>query len=232
MVEYSVAPERILFWVQTTVHRDLTRHVALDSIRDSDVGDDFVLVRDPERRKSVREIMQWWRESMLAMRELALSEGKTFIVRLEDDILVNRHLRHNVASWPALKDPRFGMGSLFVPNYFQQRPDMLIKSHPSGEYFRNIPEMEGAQGQVFRTDLIASQLDRIGMAYIEKGYPLEAEVDFDVGITCATWLCGRRTFLHFPGLVDVSSVSKRSTLRDIEQEVSGSVAYNPDWKRE
>lgn len=42
------------------------------------------------------------------------SEGTHFLL-LEDDLLIARHLRHNLETWPPLRRPEFTLGSLYNP---------------------------------------------------------------------------------------------------------------------
>jgi hypothetical protein len=87
----------------------------LDSFAASDWEDDVFVQLDDERARR-REARQTANSACVLRR--ALDDGADFVLFLEDDLEVNRHLRHNLERWTPLCRSGRGhfFGSLYNPN--------------------------------------------------------------------------------------------------------------------
>lgn len=132
---------------------DLTR----DSIEASDVVVYQTVVSDRRTHRYVHFLD--------ILRRAAQSESD-LVLRLEDDCVVNKHLLHNIRTWPALRDERFGLGWLYCPPAVPMKDeDLWFKgNHLAGavavlgrpDYFRRLVPMleeELRTGDHFRQDV-------------------------------------------------------------------------------
>lgn len=74
------------------------------SIAESDLGDVAMMLHPPE-------VSAW--EHWEAVHRRAAAAKTPFVLVLEDDVLVNRHIRHNIETWEWKDHPSFGAGWLF-----------------------------------------------------------------------------------------------------------------------
>jgi hypothetical protein len=78
-----------------------------DSIEQSDIGTNYQVVHQSEG--------QTMAEHFLALLDRMAQADTDLVLRLEDDVDVNRHILYNLSTWPALDDARFGVGWAFDP---------------------------------------------------------------------------------------------------------------------
>lgn len=235
--------EDLFVWLQTTVRRDSSKTRA--SIEASDIGNRYTTAIDTNFWKfpaDYPKLQLWWEEHMLKMADLALANNCLWMLRLEDDIVVNKHIVHNVSSWPALNDPFFGIGTLFYPNYWERIPWAFKKSKHSGEIFRDSKSVEGAQGQLIRADRVHELIPLTRKARAQKLRNKPTDVSFDWSISRAAFLLGHttygaplRTFVHEPSLVDVHQESCNSLINNIKSDPKfhywGDHKFDASWKR-
>jgi glycosyltransferase involved in cell wall biosynthesis len=75
------------------------------AIEASDIGTNYdVMFQRPEHNS---------REHFLAVLDRLAAADTDLVLRLEDDVDVNRHILYNLSTWPELDDPRFGVGWVF-----------------------------------------------------------------------------------------------------------------------
>ena len=227
----------LFVWMQRAFRRDPAETIR--SFHQSDIATNFVTITDTNAwnfPEDYPKLQAWWEDQMLAMAERALSHGCTWMLRLEDDIVVNTSIVHNVATWQALRDPRFGMGTLFRPNYWNDVPRLLTVSPASGASFREAINVEGGQGQVLRV----SSLETVIPLTRQARRDLDADgltdcVNFDSALSRAIYLADNslKTFVHDPALVDIHPGSCHSLLlgeHDPETHYWGDKQFDPTWK--
>ena len=232
----------IFVWLQTTVRRSSER--TINSIERSDIGNRFLVITDKKIRKFPDDYVDlqrfWdlaWRDAVDAARIRRCS----YILRLEDDILVNRHILHNVCRWRAVNSSKFGLGTLFQPDYWLRRPELFERDQETGLTFRNTKDVEGAQAQLIRTDLVEELLEGVPKARVEKGlWQAHQQPSFDWSLSRAAWALGLRVFVHEPALVNLHEGSQSSTI-DLTQHRTqvphpecehywGHKSFKPDWR--
>lgn len=227
-------PPRIAVWLHTCFRRAGSRELALtrESLAASDVGV-YATVEQKPGQNPQQVFLDGWRRVAKA------AAGCSHVLRLEDDVLVNRHLRHNLERWAALDEPNFGAGWLYC--HEGVRDDLRndgggrawARGPLSGDLFRLVPRLHGAQGVL----LPARNLDRI----IARAEMLTAElldapcgpddpalINFDISLSSAVWATGTRVYLHEPALVgDVPDVESASG----NVRPGGSSRFSPDFRR-
>ena len=241
-------PDDFFVWVQTTPRRDA--RPTLDSIEASDIGRGYVQVHDKPLRTFPDEypaLQQWWSETTLEMATAAYAAGKPWILRLEDDIIINRHILHNLSMWSALRDPLFGLGTLFCPDYWLRCPQDFEQSSTTKEWYRKSKDVEGAQAQVYRVETIQRLIPLVQSAREARGLGKPHHPPtFDWGLSRAAHIHGCQTpprgtplkvFVHRPSLVNLRDISRWSALNLHPNPHSVSAHYwahqtfKEDWKR-
>jgi hypothetical protein len=219
-------------WVHTCPQR--VDHIGqlLDSLAESDV--DRFDVRCHEPGLSWSQIGKWWVEQWEEAGKKATGRGAALVLRLEDDVVVNRHLEHNVSSWPAVRLPDFGVGSLFLEDSLIARLAPFEVDTQTGAMRTHLDRLAFGQAQVVpaeqcglfaRTAFAATEaLRRAGTA---------SESEFDCGLTRAAHDYGKRTYLHVPSLVQTTALSGESILdRNASRAHSASRTWKSDWRRD
>jgi len=232
-------------WVQATTRRDYSPTLA--SIEASDIGKNYHLHLDPSERVFPRDyaaLQQWWYDAMLEMCLAAHSNDQSWMLRLEDDIIVNESILHNIYTWPALDDPLFGFGTLFHPDYWDSAPKIFASSPFSKEKYRNTKDVEGAQAQVFHVDTLLQILPFVKEAICSRGLGRPQDPpSFDWGLSRAAFMLGcrqkyrKQVFVHSPGLVNLRDCSRSSTLtaqtkpQTVSEHYWSHKNFNPTWRR-
>jgi hypothetical protein len=211
----------IVLWVHTCPQREQNLEELKRSLSDSDVGEYEVLVCPAVGQNAIE---QWNRETL---RDLA-SRYK-YVVRIEDDTVVNAHMMHNIMSWPALSTGQdFGLGLLHLNNIYwidSQFKYRISRDRSSGSLWFDAREICGGQGQIFRSEV-----------YLDSIYPrlpLLTGGEMDVGMTAAAYDAGLRTYVMFPDLVEQSSIAAESLLgHSHTEQFYKSNNFLPDFKYE
>lgn len=236
-----IAPQDIYVWLQTTVRRDSSK--TLLSVRHSDIGENFEVVTDHIDRKfpdDYASLQTWWQNAWGLQIEKAKRLGRTHILRLEDDILVNEHILHNISRWSALQSPKFGIGVLFHPDYWADRPELLRVEPTTGATFRSVIDVEGAQGQVLPLSHAQAILNGVPAALAARGQKPTDQPSFDWSLTRSAASLGLYTYVHDPALVNIHEGSLHSKI-DQTQHITGTSAnpldhywgnqsFNAHWK--
>ena len=235
---------QVYVWMQTTNRRDASR--TTESIERSDIGKDFQIVVDPYERsfpQGYEALQRWWFLAWYSQIQKAEAQGCSHILRLEDDIVVNEHILHNVTHWAALASPKFGVGTLFVPNHWESRPELMRIDPVTQEVFRSVRDVEGAQGQVIPIAKAREILQGVPAAMAQReretGEP-HPQPSFDWSVSRSAANLGLYTFVHLPALVDLHEGSLQSKI-DQEQHTHGTSAdpsthywgsdsFNPHWR--
>ena len=85
----------------------------LASIRECDWGEEPIVITQPEEWPKGRESGSWNYQRAL---EAAVADGCDFAVILEDDVRVNKYLRHNLLTNPLIRRDQCDYLSLFMPD--------------------------------------------------------------------------------------------------------------------
>jgi hypothetical protein len=127
----------------------------------------------------------------------ATESNADVIVRLEDDIEVNRHLLHNIQTWAALQDPDFGVG--FLSNASNYCPPFELSG--SGCYRSLRQEVSAALGQVFLPRTLHRVLAAIACHPDHLHAIAHGTINFDHVVSKVCFDLGLNVYVHFPALV-------------------------------
>lgn len=216
----------------------LTR--TLLSLRESDIGNDFEVcmgppwtpqvLTDPEAKLYMDP---WWKDTLMRKSEESTAGGKRgYVLRLEDDVIVNRHILHNVKTWPALDEPKFGVGDLF--NYDQTWPDLADRMRirrVREDVFRRLElDQVGSQGQLLAAAAIPAILAKVGRAHEYYSNKLFISYDLMTSRPCA--YAGYGFYAHIPSLVNCHDGCRASTWNSKRDGLFSHKNFDLDWKRE
>jgi ADP-heptose:LPS heptosyltransferase len=93
--------------------RDALRAQTLENLKQTDWDDEPVTVQLDFSDASDREERQ--RQNTFEALRSCLPWACDYILFLEDDLMFNRHLRHNLTGWPLLRERTIALGSLYNP---------------------------------------------------------------------------------------------------------------------
>lgn len=226
--------------VQTCPERRDDAQATLASLDDSDVGHVEVM-EHPEGVERCR----FYRTVLRRMAEV----DAEYVIRCEDDILVNRHLRYNFMAWPALGHEAFGAGWLYVSQMAVR--DAATTARLDGFLVRDTPVMYGAlcvgmprSHARACLDLLDEKIERYGCplskcapnrACSHATAPLEDphEHGQDTLISQAMWRMGKRVFFHLPALAEnrlIESVRGTPPVGDSRHLQAGPY-FDAEWSR-
>ena len=229
----------VTVFVQTCPERDAHIAPTLESLRQSDA--EFKVLRQPEDQRHCRFFLD-------VLREMA-SVNTRWVIRLEDDVLVSKHLVHNFLSWPALREPDFGVGWLFTSEMVK----LCTPADPRGFRLRGDPVMPNAFGVGLHYETARAcvaeyerWIDEYGCGlhhctrrgcehHNSKPHPV-CQFGQDALFSRTAWGLGARVFLSVPSLVEarivptvVGTVYPPDT--DSRQFFAGP-DFNGDWRRD
>jgi hypothetical protein len=159
------------------------------------------------------------------LRTMASSSAE-YVVRLEDDVVVNKHLIPNLLSWGALSEPNFGCGWLFVPDGVLRDGQRLGHS-PRGWPFRKNRLLHCAQGVVLPTRIVGELVPLVERFL--RTAPGSAQQD--LSLSAAVWDSRRRVYLHDPPLVEhrIQTPSTLGHQATVSRTTGG--RFQADWRR-
>ncbi len=171
-------------------------------LEDSDIGTEYTrLVQKPNSD---------WRSHFLSVLREMQDAPTEYVVRFEDDCVgVNKHIKHNLLTWPALKESIFGAG-------WGYRPGNISGSHDRW-WFGGVP---GSLCTLFRTEDVPKILDFCSKANIPQ----------DLAMSQAVASLHREVCIHGPSLVQ-HSMGVKSSFGHVHGPDSTSSCYDPTWKR-
>ena len=188
--------------------REAVRRETLRSFEESDLADESLLIRVDDRIGPPRETQIHNTERLL--RE-SLAEPYDYLLFLEDDLEFNRHLKHNLLSWPLLQRREAALATLFNPGLPSAACD------PGNDAFVVDPEK-------FRGSL-ALVLSRPSVRYLLEHWHAE-EGPQDTRIAALIGRLHEPIFVHVPSLVE--HMGKQSTWGSPYIRAAN---FNPSWKR-
>lgn len=166
-----------------------------------------------------------------------LRKDAAFLLRLEDDILVNRHVIHNVLRWRGFDEPHFGAGWLSVPsNYAHDMNHTGRGTH--GTIYRKYHEMNFGGGIIIPSAVLDDGL----LLDVERHMKSMPTYNFTPvrSLSNVMHLHGLRVYFHYPpSLVfmdlDALSYPGRSETRkytDLSLSIMRPQDFRIDWRAE
>lgn len=177
--EFDTQLERPEVVVFAAPGRDEAHALSYASLRASDIGESFIISEHPPGISA--------REHWQATHELAARATSEFVLVLEDDVLVNTHILHNIATWRYKHDLKtFSAGWLYAPGGYSRRDTWYAGSW----------DWYGTCGVLYRTSYLPFLIDAAWTRMREMKQP------WDLSIAWACHLEGRRIRVHHPALVE------------------------------
>lgn len=203
------AVEGIEVFVFAARDRDRAHAKCFASIEASDIGTDYTVCEHPEGLTG--------REHWKATHERAAQAKSDFVVVLEDDVLVNRHILHNCRTWKWRWHSHFGAGWLFRPGGFRGLHDDW---YPTAKW-------HCAQAILYPRALLGSLIGHAWHRMHQPGRPC-----WDIAMSLAVWDAKRRIRMHGPSLVEhlVNEPSVAGNPQSYPARTSGGT-YRADWRR-
>jgi hypothetical protein len=151
-----------------------------------------------------------------------------YVLFIRDTVVVNRHIMHNVRTWPALKDPRFGAGWLFDPGgEFTERSHIdKIYQQPGSDGW-HADHVPYAYAVVLRSADLPEICDYISTWLENEDKTIE---NIDVAIGLAVQAMGKQICVHAPSLVDYDPTVPEPVPIEDPRATSGGT-FLADWKR-
>lgn len=149
------------------------------SILGSDIGMDYVALINPADIGP--------REHFLNVLDFLAAAQTSLVLRLEDDVLVNKYITHNVKNWEAVNEPDFGVGWLFSPIAW------------AGRWPRC--ELNGSMGLLFKTKDVPEIMDG-ARQWLDEHPSQKGQPHDDLAVAHAVWRMGKRIYIHDPPLVE------------------------------
>lgn len=203
------------------------RQRSLRSVSESDVGDIEICEQPPGVDR-----IDFYIQTLRRLRTEA-----AFLLRLEDDILVNRHIIHNVLRWRGFDEPSFGAGWLSVPSNYALDTNHIDRG-PHGTLYRNYKEMNFGGGVI----VPSARLDDALLLSVEKHMKSMPANNFTPvrSLSNTMWWRGLRAYFHYPpSLVfmdlDVLSYPGRTETRRYPEQslnIMRPQDFRVDWKAE
>lgn len=168
----------------------------------SDIREDYTRI--------VQKPHEDWKTNFLNVLIAMQHSRCEYVVRFEDDCVgVNKHIKHNLLTWPAIKDSSFGAG-------WGYHPGNIPGSHDRW-HFGGLP---GSLCTLFRTADIPYILD----------YCRRANVPQDIAMSEAVGAMKRQICVHGPSLVQ-HAIGTKSAFGHVHGADATSRCFDPDWKR-
>ena len=218
----------LFIWVNHCAQREGTGllEATVESLDKSDaVGRYEVWKHDPAEQKQ----NDW----LIDRLRLAASKSKWFI-RLENDVVINRNLCHNVCNWSATEESDFGLGLLFGNRtLFQGAARLSLSRNKNGNLSRKTRWIEGAQAQLFKS----STVERILGNYAKSKEELRSAPWYnadacmpDFWVSTGVYEAGLATYIHTPSLVQ--HAGSVSTYGGIDASGICSEDFDLNWRND
>ena len=205
----AVRPARIRAVMISVPERASLRRATLAHLAASDWGDEPVLVQ-MDRHSTGARVHHITRNGRQAL-ERSLGTDADYVLFLEDDLLFNRHLRHNLETWPLLQRGEITLASLFHPGlreWVASARDSALVVDPESVY--------GSQ---------ALLLSRPAVRYILEHWD-DLPLPLDLKMPRLAARLRAPVYYHWPSLVQHVGVKSAWGGRFFQ-----SPDFDPDWKR-
>ncbi|MCA9597369.1 MAG: hypothetical protein KC776_28845 [Myxococcales bacterium] len=185
----------------------------LESIERSDISGHYTVL---EQRPDVSH-HEHFADVLHAMADCATP----WVLRLEDDIVVGRHVLRDFLSWPALAHPKFGCGWLATPKAEMEADTARLDGH----LIRNHREMYASYAVGCTPDFAA----KVCEAHLKTDR--SKDVDQDLQFARVAWDSGKRIFIHEPCLGENRLLPSIYGTRPDEATHNAHEYYAPGWCR-
>jgi hypothetical protein len=222
----------VKFWVNTCPKRRHLCEATMESVRASDIGDSCELVEglDGWNQKSWDQLHEFI---------LGFSKEADFTVRLEDDVIVNKHIMHNVQTWAAITREDFGLGWLFLYDgfYYPKRRTLTMQDGRKDLIICTELALPGSQGIVYKSSNIEQILAQImearkhKYATCDRYLPGPLNNLFDSAVSWATQLAKFWCYMHDPSLVNCHEGSRVSADGSKHEGHFANKTFDLEWKR-
>lgn len=179
------------------------------NLEESDIGSDYEVMEQGSHTEP--------RQHFLNVMRRMLDADTEYVLRLEDDCFkINRHIKHNLLTWPLLKDWKFGAGWAFRPQGLR----------PLTRLWHRGP-LHASLGTLFRRDMLP-EIIKGCERYFEKD---PAPLPQDIAISMAVYHMNKQCALHGPSLIE-NNCRAPSTLGHINapHHTAGN-HFNLIWRR-
>lgn len=206
--------------IQTCAQRRDVLHECIESVELSDIGSSYTVIENPESVPRDQFFID-------VLSRMSSSE-REFVVRLEDDCLVNRYILENASQWRALDQDDFGIGWLHVPQYMEDQLRRYERHTADGLFFRTSGVVYGFAATVARPDVIKEVVEAAesNLRRIPRNW--------EKALVHAIWRSGRRVYYHLPSLaehrLDIPRTFNSSALTEYKH--SSGERFDPFWRRD
>lgn len=157
--------------------------------------------------------------------ETACASKAEWVIILEDDCIVNRHLIHNASTWPAIEDERFGAGWLYNPAGIAKGETRWFgASMPPGS-------MWGTVAMLYRVRDLPTIMNVAWRAMGKSRLPWDHAID--IGVVSGI---GKECAVHWPSLAEhpldtPSVVGNRNDTAVARKSRTSFGTFDLTWKR-
>jgi hypothetical protein len=217
-------------WVHTCPQRIERMTETLESLEASDlagIGWQICSAGEGSTPYPWPKTVEWWMDHWLEMAKLG-----DWVLRIEDDVVVYPHIGHNLATWPAINEPDFGIGLGFVFD-FAVRDLGGIEFLPNKVVRSKATAFAGGQVQLMPSSIIPQLVAHLRERMrTDERLPGPGPIWFDSIITQELYNLGKRTYLHVPSVARAGSLSTESSASLCERyDHYANRTAAPDWKR-
>jgi hypothetical protein len=222
MTTQYIDPARMCVWVHTWWKRDGVRDATLRSLDASDAAGRYEVCRQGEDQCKVHFFIS-------TIQEMCSSGKYDWILRLEDDTIVNKHLIHNVCTWPVPHvEPKFGMGFLSVTD-----PVLKDSAHVGvGEKLKT-PWRKYEKGVHFGGGILWEALTLAPRINRIKGCMCRTPGHLSCAVCPSTifFQDGLRSYWHVPSLVRIDLKIPRHDGKVVGENIYGSQPFDAKFRR-
>lgn len=138
------------------------------------------------------------RQHFLNLMQRASEAKEKLVLRLEDDAEMNRHLRHNVATWKVPGQRGFGAGWLFGPwsIYRSNIIDIIYQRKP--DIWWNKRELHASVAVLMRRKDVGRFAELCAKWF--EAHP--GRLGQDIALSSSVWDAGKRIVIHNPPLAE------------------------------
>lgn len=211
-------PSNARVYIATSKDRESILEQTARELAASDWGAPPTVLYHDRMRLSFDEISALWYKGI----EDAYEAGHEWVLFLEDDVTVNRHLRHNLARWAPAAEGWADVGVLYTPNLVGDEP--FVETNPERGYrvAEVKPDAEWPRRSIWGSQAMLFSRKMVGLLH-ENWNRFRGAPDL-------------RTF----GVATMTGTRIVYTLPDLVQHRPGRTAYGtpphrsrtfrPDWK--
>lgn len=165
--------------------RAATTEKCLQSLRESDIGSDYAVCTQAPGQ----EPLDHWSKTFLSMADAPTP----LVLMLEDDCLTNKHVLHNIRSWPWIHDAEFGAGWLYSPAGYKHGTDAWYTNKYIREWYGSVACL------YWRKDL--STIHDVALNWMREG-PRAPNRMWDCAVSWAVRSLGKKIRQHGPPLFE------------------------------